>query len=129
MRYPIVAFTLGLAAGLAGCASTPDTGGRRYRSDLITAEEIAETGALNAYEAVKRLRSNWLRSRGSHSIIDSAPSLPVVYVDGDRFRDVEVLRTIHSRNVKEMRYLDARTATSRYGHDHDGGAILVTIGQ
>ncbi len=127
MRYPIVAFTLGLAAGLAGCASTPDTGAPRPRSDLITAEEIEGTGALTAYEAVERLRRQWLVSRGAHSLEKPEPSLPVVYLGGTRLGELDELRNIRASEVEQLRYLDARAATTRYGSDHDGGVILVTV--
>ena len=49
----------------------------------------------------------------------------MVYLDGIRVRGVDVLRHISVSDVQSISYLDALTATIRYGTNHTGGAILV----
>jgi hypothetical protein len=51
-----------------------------------------------------------------------------IYVNGSFFGDADSLSSIQARNVREIRFLDARQATLRYGTDHTVGAIVVTTG-
>src|SRR5438105_6585776 len=88
MLYPIrlVALMLGLAVA-TGCASskTAAQAGAPHRStgNVIGGEELSGTGATNVYEAVQRLRPQWLTSarirRGG-----SGDEL-VVYLDSNRY--------------------------------------------
>jgi hypothetical protein len=98
----------------------------RRRPDVITAAEIAERSDLqNAYDAVQRLRSAWLRTRDIGSAT-RGPSPIVVYIDGIRANGLDDLRNIQVSTVVEMQKLNANDATTRYGTDHMSGAILVT---
>lgn len=96
-------------------------------SDRITLEEIEASGVPTAWELVSRLRPNWLRGRGSPDLRGSSPVLPVVYVAGVRQGGIETLRGILRSGVREMRYLDAITATTRWGEGHAGGVIEVQL--
>jgi hypothetical protein len=123
--------------------------------DLITREELleAEAKSPDLYQAVKRLRPHFITvlNRGPHStgVTPGAPgvtmcdearerncsvrsmgtviALPVVYVDGMKTGDIEVLKTYATRNVEEVRYLTATKAEMEYGLGHEGGAILVKL--
>ncbi len=132
------ALAVSLAVVIAGCAAgTGGGGGGGSGSNVITAaqiEEISDTAA-DAYFVVSRLRSLWLRPRGTGSFITGGQATAlVVYLDGARFGTVDlpatsgnnILRSIDSTNIREMRYLSAGEATTRYGTGHDQGAILVT---
>jgi hypothetical protein len=104
----------------------PDKPKIKRRPDVITAAEIAQRSDLqNAYEAVQRLRSAWLRTRDIGSAA-RGPAPIVVYIDGARASGLDDLRTLHVSMVVEMQKLSANDATTRYGTDHMSGAILVT---
>lgn len=90
-------------------------------------DEIEKSTAPNAYELLRQVRPNWLRGRGSPDLRGSAPVLPVVYVGQSRYGSVETLRGISRTSLQQMRYIDAPTATTRYGSGHSGGIIMVTI--
>jgi hypothetical protein len=119
------------ALGVAACAAASQggqSGGRR--SNVITAEEIASVTASNAYEVVQRLRSQWLVTRGVATTRDpSVEGTPsggiVVYLDGVRMGGVEALRDISVEQIRELRFIDAKDATTRYGTGHTSGVIEV----
>ena len=131
------AFAVSLAVVISGCAAGTGGGGGSG-SNVITAaqiEEISDT-AVDVYSVVTRLRSLWLRPRGTGSIGGGGgqPLALIVYMDGARFGYVDlpgrsgnnVLRSIESTDIREIRYLDASSATIRYGLGHDQGALLLT---
>jgi hypothetical protein len=56
-------FSFALFILLVGCASSPSAREGDDQRDLITREQIAEAGAPNLYELVRRLRWRWLPNR------------------------------------------------------------------
>ena len=119
-----------LAAGfalLAGCASG---GGGTYASpDLLTAEQLANYQHMNAFDAIRQLRPQWLRSnRGQSSVRASSQQQRGlrVYVDGILLGGTADLRSLEVRAIHEARFLDSREATTRFGTNHAEGAIVVT---
>jgi len=109
--------------GAPGWAERTQAGTDRNRN-VITAEEVAECEgeARNALELVVHLRPTWLRA-GMRS---SAPDAPIIYLDGVRSNDPSALEFLSTLAVQEIRFLSRRDATTRYGPNHGGGAILVT---
>ena len=64
------------------------------------------------------------------NVTDRGANPPVVYVDGTRRGGPEELRVLRADQIAEMRFMSALDATTRYGLNHDGGAILVsTLGR
>jgi hypothetical protein len=112
------------AATAAGSAAQQSRGTQRSSRDLITAEELATVDVQNAYQAVQRLRPNFLQRRGTTSMTQQADI--VVYVDNNRMGGPTTLQQIPTNEVKEIRYLSATDATQRYGTGHAAGAIVVT---
>lgn len=117
---------LGLALALLGCASTGDPDRPRRDSNRITGEEIAASSQTDALRLVQSLRPRWVAVRGQMSITDPTAGQVVVYLDGARLGGSDALRGISTMDVAMMEYLDASTASSRFGLGHTGGAILVT---
>ena len=113
-----------LAMVLAACASSGARTAPRERN-VISAEEIATLTVMDAYEVVEKLRPEFLRARGVGSLRSRQPDLPVVYVDGVRVGGLNELRRVPRTLLAEIGYLHAADATTRYGIDHVGGAILV----
>jgi hypothetical protein len=114
--------SLALALGITGCASAGAGGGDsapRGTANRIIFEELEPVQQLDAFDAVRRLRPMWLRSRGGAS--------PQVLIDGNRQPGgFDALRSIRSSEIQEMRFMSASDATTRFGTGFDGGAILVT---
>lgn len=130
MRYRLFPPLLVLAMAM-GCASAGGAGNgsgastTRHSSDVITTEEIQQaTGLSTAYDAVQRLRPQFLRIRGPSTF--GGAEGPVVYVNGMRRGGADSLRQIGITEVKEIRYLNARDATTKYGTGVSQGVIEVT---
>lgn len=107
-------------------ASNRANGGDR---DTITEAEIASISATNAYEAVQRLRGNFLSNRGKTTILGKSSPMPIVYLDGVRFGEVNSLRNISATTVQAIRLYRAWEAQQKYGNDVMGGVIEVTTKQ
>jgi hypothetical protein len=125
--------------------SPGDAEAQRRDRDLITREELVQSSqkSTDLYQAVRSLRSHFLQGpRGPRSINadpartgagsvgaarpGEAPKA-VLYVNGSRSGDVDMLRNIQTINVEEVRYLNPNAAAMQYGPGHDGGAILVKL--
>lgn len=117
-----------LATALAGCATSGGGSGTSARTprNVLTFEEINELNVATAYEAIQRLRPEYLRSRGATSVRNPAPDYAVVYIDGMRAGGLATLQQIRAIDVQEIRYLSATEATTPYGTGHVGGVIEVT---
>lgn len=132
-------------------------GKRAKRAVISSDEvELVLGVASDAYEIVKRLRPEYLRGRGAMSLGDpnraapegasgggvagqiaqaertaaarqGKPSLPKVSVDDGPLGDLELLRQVASNTVREIRFMSAIEASTRYGTGVDGGVILVFI--
>ena len=96
------------------CGSTPGGGAR------IAAQELLSTGASDLFTALRLSRPRFLRTRAPRK------DAPVLYVDGVRVGELAYLRGMRTRSVASVRLLRGPDATTRYGTDHVGGALLVT---
>ena len=59
---------------------------------------------------------------------NNAPVSIKVYVDGSLRGGTYVLRDLMSHSVVSIMYLDGSDATTRFGTNHENGAILVKTG-
>lgn len=112
--------------------------------NVITAKQIAESGAMNAYELINTLRKDWLQTRGTNSWGESARGsgsgsgggaamtvVPgrdkvIVYYDGIRLGGVDDMREIPVEPLTSVQFFDGRQATMRFGSGHAHGAILLS---
>lgn len=98
-----------------------------YDARTITEQEIVKSNAINAYEAIQRLRSNFLSYRGETSFYASrAKLMPTVYVDDQRYGEITTLESIPAGQVASIRLYRAWEATTKYGTGNTGGVIAVT---
>ena len=124
LRY--IAMTCMLVA-VGACASSKSSGSQSVHrtGNALDANDIASTAASNVYDAIQRLRPQWLTStrirRGG-----SGDDL-IVYLDSNRYGTMNSLRSLSIGGVQEVRYFSASEATNRYGTGHTGGAILVLM--
>ena len=122
-------YLVGLAA-IVGCASSSGAHSNPIRSNILTAEEIANTHAdINtAYDALSRLRPNWLAPHGAMTSSTAVSNYATVFVDGQLTGDVNSLRNIQAYYVGEMRYYDVTQAGARFGvRAGTTGAIAVSM--
>jgi hypothetical protein len=114
---------------LLGCAPHHVAPGA-YDPNLITEDEIVDSRASNAYDVIHKLRGNFLSNRGRISIYSPATvSMPTVYVDDQRYGDINVLSTIPAAVIATIRLYRAWDATTRYGINNSGGVISITTRQ
>jgi hypothetical protein len=101
---------------------------RPVRADrnVITSAEIVPV-MHSAYDVVLNRRPQWLHARGMLPSDEGRPELPLVYLEDIRYGDCSALESIEARAIAELRFLDAREATMRFGAGHGAGAILVTL--
>jgi hypothetical protein len=101
---------------------------RRGSSNVIVESEITSQ-YQNALEVVQNLRPQMLipRGVGSDASGQLAASIPIIiYMDDVRLGEPSSLVNIPATRVKEIRFLNARDATTRFGTGHSSGVILVT---
>ncbi|HEV7595763.1 MAG TPA: hypothetical protein VGO33_12260 [Gemmatimonadaceae bacterium] len=100
------------------------------RSQLITQEEIEASRAPTAYEVIQKLHANFLTYRGETSLDRSkSQPYPTVYVDGQEYGSVGMLRNLPASQVATIRLYRAWEATTKFGTGNMGGVIAVTTRQ
>ena len=133
-----------VTAGSWGCASgggTTDAGGAiasasgasrttRRNPEIIDEAEIASraSDAANALQIIQKLRPQMLTGRGLASPTDvtGESARPKVYVDNISYGDLSTLSNLNATQIREIRFLNSRDATTQWGTGHMGGVILVT---
>jgi len=115
---------------LAACASSGTAGATRRGGNTITSEELQEPAlaGLNAYEAVQRLRPNWLRERGTGSIRQSSDNFPKVIINDIPYT-LDYLKSVSVPQIVEMQFISASDATTRFGTGFPNGAVMVSTTQ
>lgn len=99
----------------------------RAGSDPITATELRGLEALSAYEAIARLRANFLRSRGPTTLGRAdGGAWPTVFIDGMRLGPIGELRSIPASDLREVRLLSGAEAQFRFGTGYPAGVILLS---
>ena len=122
-----------LLAAQSACAR-PGQGPARDRN-LIAEDEIASIEASTAYDIVRRLRGDFLRSRGpvtrltgSGSSQRPTPTNPSISVFVDGIESGTVERTLHlipANDVLEIRLYRSADAATKFGTRHNGGVVEV----
>ena len=113
------------------CSVTDPRGGARISTanvgrvataspDRLESAEIGSARVANAYEAVVRLRPQFLRRRST-----TGDGQPVIYLDGVRQGGADILRSIPASVVYEIRYLTVTAASAEFGRMHSAGVISV----
>lgn len=119
--------TIAAAGAIAiACAPHATSGSSPSRHNLLTTEELAPIGDLDLYDAIRRLRPNFLRSHGGQGV-QSGMTDVVLYVGNTRMPDIDQLHTILAKQVKEVAFLEPQQANARFGGNNAGGAIVVTL--
>jgi hypothetical protein len=128
-------FYLAGMVAVIGCASTPsrpDGTTPLRKGNVLTAEEIADAHAdvNSAYDAVQRLRPNWLAPRGTMSSSTAGSNYAQVFVNDQFVGDIAALKNINAYQVGDVRYYDPSQAGGRFGiRAGTNGAIEVIMKQ
>lgn len=112
----LLAFGLSAAAACASGGGGGSAGPRRS-ANVITVEELADVSTLSAFDAIRRLRPQWMQGNRARA---------VVVQDGARVGDQSFLANISASSVESMRFMSASDATMQYGTGFPNGAIVVT---
>jgi len=109
-------------AAVVGCATAGSKSGPTSvtgKANFLGAEEIAKAyaDARSAYDAIARLRPNWLAARGVTSLVDggAGTDFAVVFIDGQRYGDLHSLRQIQAYQVGSAQYYDVTQAGANFG--------------
>ena len=126
-RIALAAMVIATAAGCGSGRASTEPYPSRNRTILFP-DEISQygTGGRSAYDLIRQLRPEYLRSRGMTSLRATVPSTATVYLDGVKYGDLNSLKLISADQLTRVEYLNGSEATTRYGTDHVGGAILIT---
>ena len=140
-RSRIAASSLALSAlAISGCAyfrsTTPPL--ERPNAQFITAEEIAKSGASNAWELLRIRargyefaedrygRPRFIRTRrGRSSISVAGADAPMIVVDGARLIDLPVLRDISVGAIESVELLNGIAGTATQGTNASAGVIYI----
>ena len=118
-------------AATLGCASGSGTSERALNAQsrmatVLTYDELASAKADvgTAYDAIARLRPNWLAPHGTMSSNPEANQYATVYMDGQQIGSIESLRRINAYNVAQIRYHDITQAGARFGIRGGMGGVI-----
>jgi len=93
---------------------------------VLTQEELALEPGRSLLETIEALRPEWLRVRSNRTFVSE--TYVAVIIDGMRQDDGGgALRTYRTSQALRLEFMSANDATTRYGTDMAGGAILVTL--
>lgn len=127
LRFPaVVIATIAMLAACGGASQSEDgdSPSPRRSGNRLSQAEMLESTATNVLQAIEQLRPMWLRTRGTDPS-GSSQTMPVVYIDGIRAGELEMLRSIQIEEVDRLRYVNPRDATTRWGTGVAGGVIEV----
>lgn len=140
-RLPLL-LSCGVAL-LAGCAPATAEGGASAgaspsasastarRSNVLSREELEASGTSNLYDAINRLRPQWMRGSTNTQTRTGGGGLQVVVYQGTtQLGGVEVLRQMAPSYVATIRYLDGNQASNTLpglGSRMVAGAIVLEL--
>lgn len=117
----------GASAGASAGAGTSSV----RRSNVLTREELAGSGTSNLYDAINRLRPQWLRGSTNTQTRTGGGGLSVVVYQGTtQLGGVEVLRQMAPSYVATIRYLEGNQASNTLpglGSRVVAGAIVLEL--
>jgi hypothetical protein len=130
-RSLAIAMLFAAGACASGGTSAGDTSSPTSRY-VISEAELPSSGTETAYDAIQRLRPDFLRARPSQSYnlqpnggaSGPAPA-PALIVNGQRAGDLSDLRQIAATSLKSVRYYTIEQAKRKFGMQYDGGAIEI----
>jgi hypothetical protein len=93
--------------------------------NVLTRVEIEDSHANSAWDAVVKLRANFLTSRGANSLLLKVNKEPTVFLDDVEYGDLGTLKNIPASSVAEIRFIEGWNAETKFGPGHAAGVIDV----
>ncbi len=126
----VLAATIACAGNPAPSAASSDESNgpaERRRDNVITAQELSapEIVTQNLLDAVRRLRPNYLTSRGGGTPGNPKGGRVQVSIDGSALGEVSNLTSYSPAAVREIRYFTAAEAAQKWGTTSNGGAVIM----
>ena len=130
-----IVLSLAIGSLLVGCGPTAvRSDSTRHDARLITREDIERSGAVDAFDALKRAGSYLnvserkpgeirITERGRSSFLLSPQILLIV--DGVTRTSLNVLHDIPAEHVEWIRVLTGAEATPQFGTDASNGVLLI----
>lgn len=120
---------VGWAVSLAACAtSTQQMQFGGASRDVLLAREIVAAKVVDAYQAVMRLRPEFLRWRGLDTGIPGQGAVRV-FLDDVELGGPEALRQVSLDAVTQIRFVTASEAAMRWGTNRAGGGVILVSTQ
>jgi hypothetical protein len=110
---------------LASCHSANKWDAPAPSRNVITRAEIEDSHANSAWDAVAKLRANFMTSRGANSLLVKVNKEPTVYLDDVEYGNLGTLKQIPASSVAEIRFIEGWNAETKYGPGHAAGVIQV----
>jgi hypothetical protein len=126
VRLASVAAVSAIFALVACAGASTQTGSTREARNVLTQEQLVATNSDNLYDAISKLRPDWLTSRGPTSVTNASPTLPSVFMSGSMLGRADYLRDMRVTDVTEVRYYEPGPASARFGMGHPRGVIEVS---
>lgn len=122
----LVIAAVGLIA-LGGCVSVQSArSGDSTPDHALFAPEIVAARVTDAYQAVLRLRPDFLRRGDARDVRDQSTNPIQVYLDDVDLGGIEALRRVPLDAVTQIRYVPPSEADMRWAGRHPAGVILVS---
>ena len=120
----LVTLTTTAVGGCAG-ATQQATSDKPSRNQL-TRDQLAAANTTNLYDAISKVRPEWLSTRGPTSVTNSTPTSVDVFMNGSMLGKAEYMKELGILDVTTVRYWDAASASARFGMGHPRGVIEIT---
>jgi len=131
-RTVLIAAAAWIVAAPPSQAQEKDEPKKGDRNTIVPAEFQSREDLRTAWDIARMLRPRWFRTTGRAASTawdrSDAPTSgsPVVYIDNTRQNSIEVLKSIRSAEIIEIKYMEPQKAMALYDDDHWAGAIFVT---
>lgn len=131
--YPVALAAIMACAGApAPTSATLPAGVLPRRPNILTSDEMAaaHADAATAYDAIARLRPNWLAAHGLTSTLGGGgggTEFAIVFLDGQSYGDLNSLRTIQAYHVVEFRYYSITEAGAKFGLRAGSSGVIEII--
>ena len=115
-----------LSAAVVACATHSAPVTNPIDPSFISAIEIDSARQTTAYDLIRKLRPQFLQSRGKLSLLPGEPAaFPRIYMDDQFYGDASTLRSIMAETIESVRFYSAAAAQYKYGHDNAAGVIAI----
>jgi len=119
LSFPRLVAALAPLPVLVACASNG------LDRNVITAPELSRSRATSAYDAIRQIRPELLRTRDPGALVYFKTAHPLVAVDNTVVGDVEVLRAIPVAKVARIEFVNAWKAARVFGSGFGNGIMLI----